>query len=372
MRDYVPEVCEGSGFDLTLSFSAAGWLQMYHFGAAQAMLDSQLIGKALSEGKRIRFCGCSAGSIVAVLLASKRWCFEDIREKVITYGEHYRSSWLHLLSVANYLNDSFRLFSNHMRDIENNAELYRIFNDGSLEIYVTNLSRCKQKVMRTFKNYDDVVESILASCCMVPLVGVPFRLKSTGEWVCDGALANVTPRLGEARTITVSPFYCSAATIHPSVFVPINWGLRPPDEASHRSLFDLGYNDAIKGLVSNGYITEQEGESLLKPDTSGCFKGIGKIGLFDSYVGRFILILVRCAACWFIYAELCFMCFVYFVRYLLNFELTPLSNMCENIVNMLSLQTLKRVIFRGEISDKDKHLSKCSFVFRVLHPIILE
>ncbi|CBH10464.1 hypothetical protein, conserved [Trypanosoma brucei gambiense DAL972] len=365
------ELVESPSVDLTLSFSAGGWLQMYHFGGAQAIVDSGLLEKLAAEGKRVRFCGCSAGSLAATMLVSKMHCFEKVRERVIMYGEHYRSSWIYLFCMINYLKDSLDMFGKHMRDLENNPELNGKLNDGSLEIYVTKLPYIKGKVITTFKNYDEIVESMLASCCLAPLVGMPFKLRSTGEWVCDGALTTVTPRMGEPSTITVSPFYYSSATIHPTVFVPVWWGLCPPAEATHRDLFTLGYNDMLKGLMACGHVSKEVGEPLLKPDVSGAFKDMKRIGIFHHWAGRPLLLFVRLVVCFFIYFELCLACMACIMRSLLRVDREPLRNMRANVVNMLTFRTLRRLLFNQDVQGSDQHLERTSCIFRVFRPIVL-
>ena len=51
---------------------------------------------------------------------------------------------------------------------------------------------------------DDAVEALRASCCLVPFVGLPFRLKGSGEWVIDGGFCAFQPRDGEPGVVTVA------------------------------------------------------------------------------------------------------------------------------------------------------------------------
>ncbi|KAG8348990.1 hypothetical protein ERJ75_000014100 [Trypanosoma vivax] len=260
-----------NAFDLTVSFSAAGWLQLYHFGAAQALVDCGLLDKMSQDGKRVRFCGSSAGSLVAVCLASGLHDFIEARDSTIMYGEHYASSWLFFFCMINYLKDAIKHQWTHLMDLERKPDLQSMINNGSLEIYVTVLPYMKKKVIDRFMCYEDVVEAALASCCMAPFVGFPFRLSSTGEFVCDGGLAVVTPRIGEPNTISVSPFCWSSATVHPEQFVPVWWVVRPPGGANSIKLFALGYNNMLEALEKNGLITSEMREKLSKPKSDTLF-----------------------------------------------------------------------------------------------------
>ncbi|RNE97368.1 patatin-like phospholipase [Trypanosoma conorhini] len=358
-------------FDLTFGFAAGGWFQMYHFGACQAIVDCGIIEKLTSEGKRIRFAGASAGSLAAVCLASKSYRFKEIREFVMMCAEHYRSSWLNLFCMKKYLAESLEAFGAHLKDLEMKPQLYEVLNDGSLEIFVTTLPYMKQKVMTEFHSHEDILEALKASCCMSPLVGAPFRLRGTGEWVCDGGLATVTPHKGDAKTITVSAFYCGTATVHPTIFVPLWWGLRPPGKVALRNLFALGYNDMIEGLVANAYLSPEEAEPLLKPEVKFLIEGGVVVScalhLLDLLVFMFVRPVVVCC----IYAELAFMSCVYFLRGLFFWDNRPLARMYDNVRNMLSLRTLGRLVFGEKVPHNGERLEKSSRVYRLFNPIVL-
>ncbi|RNF00374.1 patatin-like phospholipase [Trypanosoma rangeli] len=362
---------EGDAFDVTFSFSAGGWFQMYHCGVCQAIVDCGIIGKFAAEGKRIRFAGCSAGALAAACMASKCYRFKEIREFLIQCAEHYRGSWLNLFCMKQYLEESLDKFGAHLRDLERKPRTHEMLNDGSLEIFVTTLPNMKQKVLTEFHSYEDVVEALKASCCMAPLVGAPFRLRGTGEWVCDGAVATVIPHKDNPKTITVSPFYSSTATVHPTIFVPMWWGLRPPGKVAFRNLFSLGYNDMIEGLVMNGYLTPDEGESMLKPEVK-FLPGGGVIVSCASHLLDFLVFLfVRPVVVCCIYAELAFMSGVYFLKGLVFLDSRPLARMCDNVRNMVSIRTLGRLIFGEVVPHNGERLEKSSRLYRLFNPIIL-
>ncbi|ORC93688.1 patatin-like phospholipase [Trypanosoma theileri] len=371
------KVCSDAGkaaddeFDLTFGFSAGGWFQMYHYGAAQALVDSGLLERMSNDGKRVRFCGASAGALVSVCLASKSYRFKEIRERAAKCAEHYRSSWLNLFCMKKYIVEALDDFGSHLKNLEMKPNIEELLNNGSLEIFVTTLPNMKRKIIRNFYSYDDIAEALLASCCMSPLVGVPFRLRATGEWVCDGALATVTPRKGESRTITVSPFYFSASTIHPSTFVPVWWGLCPPDDVAHRNLFALGYNDMIEGLVANSYIAAEEGEPLLIPEVCFEFERNLFLRFFGFVCDILVLIFLRPIVVSCIYIELAVMSFIYFMKGVFKLDYKPFKKLYNNVRNIVSLRTLGRFVFGDNVPHNRQRLEKSSRLYRVFEPIVL-
>ncbi|KAF8296255.1 hypothetical protein TcYC6_0090060 [Trypanosoma cruzi] len=362
---------DSKGFDLTFGFAAGGWFGMYHFGACQAIVDSGIIDRLTAEGKRVRFAGSSAGALVALCMVLKNYRFKEMRDFLMGCAEHYRYSWLNLCFIDRYLDDALDQFGGHLRDLEMKQELFDTLNDGLLEIFVTTLPKMKSKVFTEFHSHEDVVEAVKASCCAAPFVGVPFRLRGTGEWVCDGGLSIVTPHNGEPRTITVSPFYCSTATVHPTIFVPFWWVLRPPGKVALRNLFALGYNDMIEGLVVNGYITPEKGESLLRPEVQ-FLNGGGMFRRYGLYLLDFLaFIFVRPVVVLCIYVELAFMSFFYFLRGLFCLDNRPIRRMYDNLRNIVSIRTLGRLIFGENVPHNVERLEKSSRVYRVFNPILL-
>lgn len=126
-----------------------------------------------------------------------------------------------------------------------------------LEVYATTLPFLRAKRFSTFDGVEDLDEALTASCLLVPLAGLPFRVRDTGEWVMDGGVAAFQPRAGERGVITLSAMYFASADIKPSTFVPVWWGLYPPNDDQYRSLFALGYNDCIDGLLRKRLITPE-------------------------------------------------------------------------------------------------------------------
>lgn len=213
---------------------------MYHFGAAKALQDC-----GIPQPTGIRFSGCSAGSIAAAALVCE--CdLDELKEYAVECANTCRSALPNAFLLREYVANGVKRFAG--KALERRPELLSRFNE-QLEAYCTILPWMVSKGIRHFESAEDVEEALLASCCLTPLAGMPFRLRRTRQWVCDGGVTAFQPRRGEPNVITVSPIYCTLADIKPTTFVPIWWGLYPPEEKKYRQLFDLAYNDTIRFLV---------------------------------------------------------------------------------------------------------------------------
>lgn len=139
-----------------------------------------------------------------------------------------------------------------------------------LQVFVSVLPWCRAKVMHEFNSEEELEEALLASCCLTPLAGWPFQLKRTGEWVCDGGLTAFQPRKGDGpHIITVSPFYFTTADIKPDTFVPVWYGVYPPNESTYRELYELGYVQAVKCFVIRGLLDADVAKELLDRRVGG-------------------------------------------------------------------------------------------------------
>lgn len=119
---------------------------------------------------------------------------------------------------------------------------------GRISLSVTDLPALSARRLRTFRSNAHLRDALLASCCMTPLAGWPFRLD--GTWAFDGGLTDFCPSLSEAA-VTVSPFYCSRADIRPSRYVPMWWALFPPSVAAMQELYELGFADAHRWVCAH-------------------------------------------------------------------------------------------------------------------------
>lgn len=210
------------------SFSAAGWLKMYYFGVALALIDAQLQRQA-------HFAGASAGSLVAAA-AVLELNFLEIRDFALKCVQRCHGS----------LTQGFRChkFVEEIIDstVSQHPDVVSQLNGGRLAVSVTTLPWIKHKVYTEFESVEKLKQVLLASCCMTPIAGFPFKLD--GEWVFDGGLSCFQPLVQGKKNVTVSPFYFSRADIKPSKYLPVWWAIYPPRVEDFEWVFDLGYNDA--------------------------------------------------------------------------------------------------------------------------------
>lgn len=249
----------------SFSFACGGWLKMYLFGVAKALQEFELERNA-------RVIGCSAGALTATALAM-RCDFDAIREFVINDVLHKAHGALDgPFKVRSYLKDTMAA-TGRLHD-------YAMLNKepSQLTIVYTSLSGWASRRVSKFTSAEHLEKSLLASCCAPPIAGMPFKIN--GEWVMDGGLFDFQP-IFDAKTVTVSPFYCTGADIKPSRYVPMWWALFPPGERDVQWLFDLGYEDGLKWIVMNGL-------HGAKKDIEIPTKGATYDGEWTTTVGRFI------------------------------------------------------------------------------------
>jgi hypothetical protein len=207
---------KANGIDvIKAGFSASGWLMMYQFGVAGAMQDAGVHETG-------HFVGSSGGSLVAGCLALGV-DIEFVRDFILKCCVHCRSS---------PLRNAFRLREYVLCCIQQvtNGDMHisKAVAEKRLHVSVTLLPSFKNVLLSDFETNEEVVESLLASCCMSPLAGMPFRLGRSdhlkGTWVFDGGLTFMHPHFGsQEATVSVSAFYFSKADIRPSQFVPLYW-----------------------------------------------------------------------------------------------------------------------------------------------------
>lgn len=367
-------------FDLTISFAAGGWFQMFHFGVCKAMVDSGYLDRLEKEGKRVRFCGSSAGSLAAASLASGCHMHDEMRDFAVICGEHYRSSLWHFMCMREYLVASIHRFGDRMMETDEKRE--RTLNgmrEGRLEVYTTTLPLLRPKCITEFTDLADIEESLIASCCLSPVVGFPFPLRKTGEWVCDGGIRAFQPRNGEARTLTVSPFYFTSADIRPPTAVPVWWGLFPPAKAQHEDLFAIGYNACLEYLVTSGQVPK-EMSTLLKTrnvqvsDAARRTGGPARIAL-DFVVTSFYVVMLRPLAIVAIYFEMLLVGLILLAIIASNvlrgksLDATPVY---ETFRNMVSLRVFLRLLLSSRIPINESRLVKRSTMYRACQPLVFD
>lgn len=247
------------------SFACGGWLKMYLFGVAKAL---QHVG----ADRDARFIGCSAGALAATALAL-RCDFDRIRDYVVQKV---------VPRAHESLAGPFRVRDYLQRTLQDTGGLHRYAQLNSaadkLTVVYSSLSAWASRRITSFDSQEHLEKSLLASCCATPIAGMPFKLN--GEWVMDGGVFDFQPVI-DAKTITVSPFYCTNADIKPSRYVPMWWALYPPTQRDVEWLFDLGYEDGLNWVVKTGKVPRN---MKLKVPT----RGAEYDGQWTTTVGRVI------------------------------------------------------------------------------------
>jgi hypothetical protein len=366
-------------FDLTISFAAGGWFQMFHFGVCKAFVDSGFLAKLEQESKRVRFCGSSAGSLAAASLASGCHMHDEMKDFAVICGEHYRSSLWHFVCMREYLVASIHRFGDRMMETpEQRERTLAGMRDGRLEVYTTTLPFLSRRCMTEFDDLADIEESLIASCCLSPVVGLPFPLRKTGEWVCDGGVRSFQPRSGEARTLTVSPFYFTSADIRPPTAVPVWWGLFPPKKDEHEGLFATGYNACLEYLVTSGQVPKEMSTLLMtRPTHAGDVArktGVTRIAL-DFIITSLYVVLLKPLAVVAIYLEMVLVGIILLCIIGCSFlkgaslDTTPVY---ETFRNMVSLRVFLRLLLSSRIPINETRLVKRSTMYRACQPLVFE
>jgi hypothetical protein len=220
----------------SFSFACGGWLKMYLFGVAKALQE-------VGADRDARMIGCSAGALAATALAL-RCDFDVIRDYVVNeVVPRAHGSLAGPFSVRQYLSDTLQTCGQLHRYEDLNTAAKK------LTVVYSSLSAWASRRVTSFDSKDTLEKSLLASCCAVPIAGMPFKLN--GEWVMDGGMFDFQP-VYDDKTVTVSPFYCTNADIKPSRYVPMWWALYPPTQRDVEWLFDLGYEDGLNWAIKNG------------------------------------------------------------------------------------------------------------------------
>lgn len=365
-------------FDLTISFAAGGWFQMYHFGVCKAFIDTGFLDKQRAAGKRLRFCGSSAGSLAAASLASGCNMHEEMRDFALQCADHYRESCWNFMCMREYLVASIHRFGDRLTATPESEEAtFAALQGGQLEVYATTLPWLQRKCITTFDSLEDVEESLLASCCLTPVVGFPFPMRRTREWVCDGGFRSFQPRKNEPDTLCVSPFYFTSADIRPSTAIPVWWGLYPPSREEHRRLFDVGYNDALEYLVRRQLVDKEHITKLIATDTKLQSRRGGVAAmLLDGLIALSYVAMLKPLAILCIYLEMLLVGLALGVVALMQLVRYGPQNVSwkavhDTLRNMVSLRQFLRLVFtRSGIPFNEARLSKRSRFYRAFQPLV--
>lgn len=254
---------------LNLSFSACGFLGIYHLGAASALCRH---GQKLLRDVKA-FAGASAGSLVASVLLTAPEKIEECNAFTYTFAEEIRRQSFGAVTPG--YDFMARLRSGVESILPPNAhELAH----NRLHVSITNTQTRENSLVSTFPSREDLIKVLLASS-FVPIYAGLKPVDYNGQKWMDGGLTNSLPILPGGRTVTVSPFsgrldispqdtgqldlYVSIANQHITLslanLVRLNQALFPPSKRKMESLYQRGFDDAIQFLLKENWFEENAG-----------------------------------------------------------------------------------------------------------------
>eukprot|EP00730_Choanoeca_flexa_P014358 TRINITY_DN6252_c0_g1_i1.p1 TRINITY_DN6252_c0_g1~~TRINITY_DN6252_c0_g1_i1.p1 ORF type:complete len:275 (+),score=53.94 TRINITY_DN6252_c0_g1_i1:145-969(+) len=176
-----------------VSFSGSGWLVGFHFGAAQTLLDRELITNSTIVA------GASGGSLVAAALA----CDVDLNQAI----ELYRAEAAVMLRNGSwYRGGNTDMLYKVLRAFvpEDAAAICR----DRLVVAVQEVSlTAPPEHIKDFTSKDDLIEALITSCHIPLYLDGRLTRQFRGQTRVDGGLKHMVPRLDVPlrNTITVCP-----------------------------------------------------------------------------------------------------------------------------------------------------------------------
>ncbi|XP_067841789.1 patatin-like phospholipase domain-containing protein 4 isoform X2 [Heptranchias perlo] len=228
-------------FYLNLTFSACGFLGIYHLGAAVALHRHG--NKLLSNIQN--YAGASGGALVAAVLLSQPDKLEQCKEFTYGFAADVRKQKLGALTPG------FD-FMKHLREGMESilpADAHERTHQR-LHVSITNVKTMKNCLISSFSTREDLITA----------------------WI-DGGLTNRLPILSNGQTVTVSPFsgkldICPQDKGQSNLYVTIakqdfilsitnivrlNQALFPPGQERMEFLYRRGFNDAVRFLQNKDY-----------------------------------------------------------------------------------------------------------------------
>lgn len=179
-----------------LSFSACGFLGIYHLGAATALRTR---GRGLLRDVT-GFAGASAGALVASVLLTAPERIEACTRFAFAFAQETRMQALGPVTPG--YDFMGRLRSGIDSILPQHAhELAR----GRLHVSLTGVADWQNRLVSSFASRDDLITVLLASC-FVPVYAGLKPVEYEGQRWMDGGLTDSLPVLPTGRTVTFSPF----------------------------------------------------------------------------------------------------------------------------------------------------------------------
>uniref|UniRef100_A0A8D0HDE9 Patatin like phospholipase domain containing 4 n=1 Tax=Sphenodon punctatus TaxID=8508 RepID=A0A8D0HDE9_SPHPU len=226
---------------LNLSFSACGFLGIYHLGAASAFCKH---GKKLLKVVKA-FAGASGGALVATILLTEPEKLEQCKEFTYQFAEEVRN--LDFGALTPGYDFITRLRGGIESVLPPNAHEIA---ENRLFISITNTKNVENHLVSNFASREDLIQ----------------------KWV-DGGLTNGLPILPVGRTVTISPFsglldVCPQdkglvdlyirlpkqdIMLSVANLVRLNQSLFPPTQTKMESLCQNGFDDAVHFLLKENW-----------------------------------------------------------------------------------------------------------------------
>ncbi|XP_077150844.1 patatin-like phospholipase domain-containing protein 4 isoform X2 [Ranitomeya variabilis] len=197
---------------LNLSFSACGFLGIYHLGAASALVTH---GQKLLSRVKV-FAGASAGSLVATVLLTAPHKIQESKDFLYTFSEDFRKQF------PGVVKPRFD-FMKHLREgIETilPAQAHEIA-ENRLYVSITNSKRLENCLVSSFASRGELIKVLLASC-FVPLYAGVSAVNYKGELSTEN-------------------------------LERLNQTLFPPSLAKMELIFQDGFEDTVKFLKSENW-----------------------------------------------------------------------------------------------------------------------
>ncbi|XP_027495148.1 patatin-like phospholipase domain-containing protein 4 isoform X1 [Corapipo altera] len=248
---------------INLSFAACGFLGIYHLGAAAAFYRH---GKKLLTDVKA-FAGASAGSLTAAVLLAVPENIEQCKHFAYGFAEEVRK--LNFGAVT----PGYDFMKTLREGIESilPANVHEIA-ENRLYVSVTNSKSGENRLVSNFSSREDLIKVLLASS-FIPLYAGIKPVEYKGEKWVDGGLTNGLPILPFGRTVTISPFsgrldicpqdkgrvdlYVKLAKqdmmLSLANLVRLNQALFPPDQEKMESLYQNGFDDAVRFLLKENW-----------------------------------------------------------------------------------------------------------------------
>ncbi|GCB71652.1 hypothetical protein scyTo_0001649 [Scyliorhinus torazame] len=248
---------------LNLTFSACGFLGIYHLGAAVALHrhGTTLLSKIQN------YAGASGGALVAAVLLSHPEKLEQCKEFTYRFAADVRNQRLGAITPGY---DFMKQLREGMESILS-ADAHKKAHTR-LHVSITNAKTLKNSLISSYLTREDLITVLLASS-FVPFYAGIKPVEYRGETWIDGGLTNRLPILSTGQTMTVSPFsgkldICpqDKSQINLSIkiakqdfilsianFVRLNQALFPPSQVTMESLYHKGFNDATRFLWNKSY-----------------------------------------------------------------------------------------------------------------------